>query len=98
MKNLGIRFKKIRKHFNFSQEEFATKLGITKQAISNIENSKSAPSIHVLSKLALDFSVSLNYLVTGKGEVYFSDEYSSISIKKSILNEVESMLRERGIF
>ena len=35
MKNLGLRLKKIRKQVGCSQDEFAQKLGITKQAISN---------------------------------------------------------------
>lgn len=97
MKNLGLRLKKIRKQVGCSQDEFAQKLGITKQAISNIENSKSTPSVNVLSKLALDYNVNLNYLIIGKGSVYSLDDNSAISIKKSILKEVEHMLKEKGI-
>ncbi|MBQ2984036.1 MAG: helix-turn-helix transcriptional regulator [Candidatus Gastranaerophilales bacterium] len=97
MKNLGLRLKKIRKQVGCSQDEFAQKLGITKQAISNIENSKSAPSVNVLSKLALDYNVNLNYLIIGKGSIYSLDDSSTTSIKKSILKEVEHMLKEKGI-
>ncbi len=97
MKNLGLRLKKIRKQIGCSQDEFAAKLGVTKQAISNIENSKSAPSVNILSKLALDYNINLNYLIIGKGSVYSLDENSTNSIKKSILKEVENMLKEKGI-
>lgn len=98
MDNLGLRLKEIRKRSGASQEEFAQKLGITKQAVSNIENSKSAPSISILSKLAIDFNINLNYLIAGKGRAYCTDDESCNSIKDMILNEVEVMLRERGIF
>ena len=97
MNKMGSRIKLLRQQLNMSQDELAKSLGVTKQAISNIENSKSAPSVNVLSKLALDYNVNLNYLIIGKGSVYSLDDSSTTSIKKSILKEVEHMLKEKGI-
>ena len=51
MNNLHARIKILRKQLGFSQEEFAAKLNVTKQAISNMETGKSSPSPTILYKM-----------------------------------------------
>ena len=63
MKEIALRIKKVRQVMKLSQEALAQKLGVTKQAISNIENSKSAPSIQLLYKLADYYNTSIDYIV-----------------------------------
>lgn len=96
MKNLGSRIKLLRKHLGKSQEEFANVLGLTKQAISNMENSKSAPSPAVLYKLHTEFDVNLNYIITGLGDLYSSSKGAN-ALKETLLKEFEAMLSARGI-
>lgn len=97
MKEIGNRIKKIRKILNKSQTELAQELGLTKQAISNIEHSKSLPSISFLSKLLIDYGININYIISSVGEVFIDKEKNYKSLKESILNEVETFLNSRGI-
>ena len=53
----------LRKNFNINQVELASKLGVTKQCVSNWENDNILPSIEMLIKLAKFFSVTTDYLL-----------------------------------
>lgn len=97
MKNIGERFKNIRKILNKSQDEFAHSLGITKQAISNIEHSKSMPGIITMDKLLLKFDINLNYLISGVGNMFNDQQKIYKSLKNQLLSEVEAMLDAKGI-
>ena len=97
LEDIGLRLKKIRKILNKSQQALADETSLTKQAISNIENGKSAPGLGLLSKLLVDYNVNLNYLICGIGNVLNIEPESTKSLKDSILSEVENFLSERGI-
>lgn len=97
MEHIGIRIKNIRKLLNKSQEQLAAELNLTKQAISNIETSKSLPSMALLSKLLVDYDVNLNYVVSGMGDIFLSNEKSYKTLRSSLLKEVEQFLDSRGI-
>ena len=96
MKNIGTRIKFLRKHLGKSQDELASILGITKQAISNMENSKSTPSPAVLYKMHTELDVNLNYIITGIGDLYISSKGKE-ALKQTILKEVEALLDSKGI-
>lgn len=53
----------LRKSMNLSQVEVAKKLGVSKQTISNWENNNILPSIEMLIKISLFFSVTTDYLL-----------------------------------
>ena len=55
--------RKLRKEFNISQVELASKLGVSKQCVSNWENDNILPSIEMLIKIAKFFNVSTDYLL-----------------------------------
>ncbi len=97
MKHIGSRIKHIRKILNKSQEELACELSLTKQAISNIETSKSLPSMALLSKLLIDYDINLNYIVSGIGDIFISKEKTYKSLRNSLIKEVEEFLDSRGI-
>lgn len=60
---LSERLRKLRKDRNWNQVDLAKKLNVTKQSVSNWENDNIQPSIDMLVKLALIFSVSTDYLL-----------------------------------
>ena len=97
MNEIGKRFKTIRKILNKSQEQFANDLQVSKQAISNIENSKSLPSIALMSKLLIDYNININYLLSGAGETFVCSNSKDTNLKTSIMQEVEKFLENRGI-
>ncbi len=96
MNKMGSRIKLLRQQLNMSQDELAKSLGVTKQAISNMENSKSSPSISVLHKLNIKFDINLNYLISGVGNFYVTKETEN-NLKETILNDFKIYLRARGI-
>ncbi|MBQ8847474.1 MAG: helix-turn-helix transcriptional regulator [Candidatus Gastranaerophilales bacterium] len=97
MENIGLRIKNIRKLLNKSQEELASEVSLTKQAISNIETAKSAPGINLLSKLLLDYNVNLNYIIGGMGDIFITKDKTYESLRASLIKEVELFLDNRGI-
>lgn len=62
---IGKQIKKHRSELSLSQEEFADKIFVTRQTVSNWENDKSYPDINSLVLMAEVFGVSLDSLVKG---------------------------------
>ena len=60
---LNDNIKALRVARNINQVEFAKKLGVTKQCVSNWENDNVIPSIEMLCKIADFFNVSTDYLL-----------------------------------
>lgn len=58
---------------NDSQVQFANKVGITKQKVSNYENGIVKPTYEVLVLLAEELHVNLNWLITGYGNMYIQN-------------------------
>lgn len=92
MENIGLRFKEIRKLVKKSQEALAKELGITKQAISNIETAKSLPSIPILVKLTQNFEINLNFLIAGIGTPFLEDKKTYESICNSLMSEIGNIM------
>lgn len=63
--NFGEQFKKIRKDKNLTQEQVATQLHISRQAVSNWENNKNLPDIEMTIEIAKVFHISLDQLILG---------------------------------
>ncbi len=72
--SLGKRFQRLRKKANFTQEEVATKLNITPQAVSKWENDVSAPDISLLIELADMFSVTVDELLGKQPQTVLLEE------------------------
>lgn len=65
MATLGNRIALYRKQNNYTQEELASKLNVSSQAVSKWENDLSIPDISLLIDLANLFNVTLDTLVKG---------------------------------
>ena len=59
----GNRVKTLRTSLGMNQVEFGKRLNVTKQSVSNWENGNIQPSIDMLVKIAMTFSVSADYLL-----------------------------------
>ena len=93
--NLSKQIKKFRKQCDFSQEELAEKLFVSRQTISNWENERSYPDVHNLLLLSVLFDVSLDELVKGDVEkmkekisAVNMDKYTKIMMIFSILSAI----------
>lgn len=60
---LGSNIQKIRKEAHLSQEDFAEMFHVSRQTISNWENSKSYPDLETIIKMSDSFQISLDILL-----------------------------------
>jgi transcriptional regulator with XRE-family HTH domain len=63
--NIGERITALRKEKNISQTELATRLGVSRQAVSKWEQGSSSPDTGKLIQLAELFDTEVEYLATG---------------------------------
>lgn len=63
--SFGEQLKKIRKENKLTQEQMATQLHISRQAVSNWENNKNLPDIEMTIKIAKVLQVSPDQLILG---------------------------------
>ena len=83
--NLGKKLKSIRMNAGLSQRVFAMRIGTTQQNVSNYENGLTEPSLDCLTRIASEFSVSLDELLLGK----------SVGIEQEIFDIFAIMPEER---
>ena len=91
---LSTRLKELRTAEGMTQVDFAQKLSVTKQTVSNWENNNIQPSIDMLIKIADYFNVSTDYLL-GRESSHFvnteglsSEETAHINL---IINDLKSL-------
>lgn len=63
--SFGQRLRKIRKEFGESQDEFAARIGTTKQVLSRYEVGQRIPKISLAEKYAKSLGVTVDYLMGG---------------------------------
>ena len=61
--DLGIRLKGLREKHRLSQTQVATRLNLSRSAIANYESNTSFPSTDVVTKLALLYHTSTDYIL-----------------------------------
>lgn len=65
---MNERIAELRKNRGWTQDEFAERMGISKNYVSLIENGKRIPSPRLVSDICREFGVNENWLKTGNGE------------------------------
>ena len=63
--NFGMRLRQIRKELGETQDEFAARIGTSKQVLSRYESGQRIPKISLLEKYAQSLNVSVDYLMGG---------------------------------
>lgn len=67
--NFGVQIKNLRKERKLTQEQMASLLGISRQAVSNWENDRNLPDIEMLILMSQTFHISLDELILGGHEM-----------------------------
>lgn len=101
MDNIGDRIKYIRKKNNITQKEVTDAIGLGRSTLSDIENSKNAPSYETILALSDFFKVSIEWLLTGQDSnngtdhILSPDEQHLISLYKKLSTTNKARIIER---
>ncbi len=84
--SVGNNIKNLRLEHHFSQEELASKLYVTRNAISKWENDRSIPSVDNLKEISRIFNVSLDRLLDNESliEITLDNKKNALIIKHYI--------------
>lgn len=79
MKNIkeitsGDRVKLLRKELNLTLEKFGERLGVKKNAISQIENGRNSLTDQMTKAICREYHVNYAWLVNGDGEMFSNDD------------------------
>lgn len=66
----GSRVREIRKALGLTLDEFGSKLGVTKQTISRIENGVNGLTDQMVRSICREYKVNYDWLVYGDGEMF----------------------------
>jgi len=77
---INKRLIEFRKKMKLSQQEIADTAQISRAYITQVETGRVNPSFKLLHKILLNYNLSINWLLSGKGEMIVSDN--------SIINEM----------
>ena len=69
---IGARLRQVREELEFTLENMSRAAGISKSYISDFERGKKIPASKYLFRLNRAFNVNLNYVLSGKGPLFFS--------------------------
>lgn len=67
---MNERFKQIRKALGMTQDEFSSKISLSRNFIAQIESGTKTPSGRTVSDVCREFNVSEEWLRTGNGEMF----------------------------
>jgi len=82
---VGLRLKEIRMKLKISQVELGKVLGINGSAVAKYENGVCSLNTRMLNILATKYNVSMDYLVSGRGTLFYGDKES---------NRIKNIIRE----
>lgn len=92
---IGLKLKELRKELRLSQSEFANKLGLKQQTYLNYENGRDIPNA-ILEKFNSIFDVNLNWLFTGKGNIFLYKFVTSEKRETMIEQEMLPKISDKG--
>ena len=79
---IGEKIHKLRKDLALSQEEFAFRIGVSKQTVFNWENGVACPKLARLEKISEEFNVNIDYFIKEESEQTIKEK-ANIESKES---------------
>ena len=94
--SVGNRVKTVRKALGISQEKFGNQIGISKVAISDIENEKTSLTERNAKSICREFNIDYFWLTEGTGEMFieFPDVAIDMIVNDYKLDETDRILIE----
>jgi transcriptional regulator with XRE-family HTH domain len=88
----GDRLKLARERLDMTQKDFAERLGIARASYNYIENNDKASLSDNLLSLIADLGISLDWVITGKGEMFLTNTPAS-DPENDLTGELEERIR-----
>ena len=96
---IGVRIKILRESLGLSQKDISEKAEINRVYMNRIESGKYNPSFNAIYNILTKFNVSIDWLLTGKGQMFLIDEDNAINKLKDyhlqFLDKLVSMPEEK---
>lgn len=83
---MNTRIQQIRKTVGMTQDEFAEKIGLSKNFVWMIEKGERIPSERTIKDICRTFKVNYTWLVHGSGEMFEDDDGDAQAIIDAALN------------
>lgn len=96
---MNNRIKQLRKDQGLTLEAFGSRIGVTRAAVSNIENGRSNPSDQLILSICREFKVKEEWLRDGTGEMQdvLSEDERLIEFMADLMSESSDSFRRRFI-
>lgn len=80
---IGKKIASIRQEQGLSQTQLADKIGLTRSSVANIEKARQFPPIHILFKISVSLSISIEDIIPTKSQ--------HLNENSGLLEEIERM-------
>ena len=96
---MNNRIKQLRKTENLTLEAFGARIGVTRAAVSNIENGRSNPSEQLILSICREFDVNETWLRDGIGEMKkdLTEDEQLVEFMTDLMAESSDSFRRRFI-
>ena len=97
---MNVRIKDLRKELDMTQEEFSTKLGLSRNFIAQIESGTKTPSDRTITDICRIFSVNEEWLRSGKGakEPDLTREQEIQRFVNSVMADLDDSTKKRFMY
>lgn len=82
---MNTRIQQIRKTAKMTQDEFADKIGLSKNFVWMIEKGERTPSERTIKDICREFKVNYDLLVNGTGDMFQDDDSDAQAIVDSVM-------------
>lgn len=98
---MNERIRQLRKALGLTLEAFGEKIGLTRSAVSNIENGHRQPTKQVVAFICREYNVNMNWLRTGEGEMFIeldADDEIAAYVARTLKDEKAVYQRKMLLF
>lgn len=82
---MNTRIQAVRKSFKMTQDEFAERIGLSKNFVWMVEKGDRIPSERTIKDICREFKVNYDWLVNGTGEMFQDDDSDAQAIVDSVM-------------
>ncbi len=90
--DFAAQIKELRKVNQLTQEQFAERLNVSRQAVSNWENNRNLPDIAMLILMSEEFHITLNQLILGGDNMTKKIINDSSESRRATMNLISSII------